>query len=137
MTVEFLITDTHPLIHYFCGNRKKLSKKALRAFDAAVSSKSISIFVPTPVLWELAMLVEQGDISLSKSFPEWVDELFKYPAIIPATFDVDTVKVFYGQNYHSDPFDRSIVATALLMALPLITNDGKMHEHKPCELYWD
>jgi PIN domain nuclease of toxin-antitoxin system len=137
VSAEFLVTDTHPLIYYFCGNQKKLSKKASKAFATAVASKTTSIYVPTPVLWELAMLVESNSITLSKPFSEWVDELFMYPAIIPAPFEVETVKHLYGLNYHTDPFDRAIVATALQLELPLISNDGKMHEHKPCYLYWD
>jgi PIN domain nuclease of toxin-antitoxin system len=85
----------------------------------------------------LALLVENDAIRLAKPFSDWVDELFRYPAIIPASFEVETVKHFYGLNYHNDPFDRAIVATALQLELPLISNDGKMHEHKPCDLYWD
>lgn len=137
MTAEFLVTDTHPLIYYFCGNRAKLSRKANDAFDAATSNKTTSIYVPAPALWEMAMLVESNAITLTKSFSEWVDELFLYAAIIPEPFDLDTVKHLYGLNYHTDPFDRAIVATALQLDLPLISNDSKMHEHKPCQLYWD
>jgi PIN domain nuclease of toxin-antitoxin system len=137
VSAEFLVTDTHPLVYYFCGYQKKLSKKVARAFTAAVDSKKTSIYVPTPVLWELAMLVESDSIKLSKPFTEWVEELFLYPAFIPTPFDVETVKLFHGLNYHTDPFDRAIVATALQLELPLISNDGKMHEYKPCDLYWD
>jgi PIN domain nuclease of toxin-antitoxin system len=137
VSAEFLVTDTHPLIYYFCGNQKKLSKKASKAFSAAINSQETSIYVPTAVLWELAMLVESDSIKLSKPFSEWVDELFMYPAIIPAPFEVETVKYFYGLNYHTDPFDRAIVATALQLELPLISNDGKMHKCQPCDLYWD
>ncbi len=137
MNAEFLVTDTHPLIYYFCGNKAKLSTKASQAFDAAVDSKKTSIYVPTPVLWELAMLIESDSVKLTKPFAKWVDELFMYPAFIPAPFEVDTVKHFFGLTYHTDPFDRAIVATALQLELPLISNDGKMHEHHPCDLYWD
>jgi PIN domain nuclease of toxin-antitoxin system len=54
----------------------------------------------------------------------------------PVAFDENTVKVFHDVRYHTDPFDRAIVATALQMELPLISNDGKMHENNPCQLYW-
>ena len=95
------------------------------------------IYVPTPVIWEVAMLVEDKQITISEPFSDWIDELFQYKAIIPASFEVDTVKNYYGLSYHNDPFDRAIVATALQLDLPLISNDGKMHEHKPCKLFWD
>lgn len=137
MTERLLVTDTHPLIFFFCDGGKKLGAKARQAFTESVTNRRTIIFVPIPVLWELAMLVEDDAIRLSKSFSDWIDELFAYPAINPCPFDIDTIKEFYGLDYHNDPFDRSIVATARQMDLPLITNDRKMHEHKPCELFWD
>lgn len=137
MTAQFLVTDTHPLLYFFCGNKSKLSKKALEAFQSSVDSKSTSIYIPAPVLWEVLLLAEKGTITLSKSFPDWVNELFRYPAIIPVDFTAETVKLLYGLNYHHDPYDRAIVASALQLGLPLISNDGKMHEHQSCQLYWD
>jgi len=134
---QFLVTDTHPLIYFFCNNQSRLSTKARGAFTAATESMTTVIYVPTPVIWELAMLVEDNEITISEPFSDWVDGLFEYKAIIPASFEVDTVKNYYGLNYHNDPFDKAIVATALQLDLPLISNDGKMHEHKPCKLFWD
>jgi PIN domain nuclease of toxin-antitoxin system len=137
MTAEFLVTDTHPLIYYFCGPSSKLSAKARAAFESATRNMSTSIYVPAPVIWELAMLVEKGTITPSKPFSEWIDELFQYPAFIPQQFDFDTVKILFGMNFHNDPFDKAIVATALQLQLPLISNNSALHEHKPCKLYWD
>lgn len=137
MSELFLVTDTHPLIYFFCNNQKRLSSKAVDAFNRATVSMTTVIYVPAPVVWELAMLVEDGDITLSMPFPDWLDGLFEYKAIVPASLEVETIKKYYGLNYHSDPFDKAIVATALELDLPLISNDSKMHEHKPCKLYWD
>ncbi|HMX45337.1 MAG TPA: PIN domain-containing protein [Candidatus Obscuribacter sp.] len=114
-----------------------MSTKVLEAFTAATESMTTVIYVPTPVIWELAMLVENNDITISEPFSDWVEGLFEHRAIVPASFEVDTVKHYYGLNYHNDPFDRAIVATALQLDLPLISNDAKMHEHKPCKLFWD
>lgn len=106
-------------------------------FTAATESMTTVIYVPTPVIWELAMLVEDNYITISEPFSDWVDGLFEHRAIVPASFEVDTAKYYYGLNYHNDSFDRAIVATALQLDLPLISNDAKMHEHKPCKLFWD
>lgn len=137
MTEKLLVTDTHPLIYYFCDGGKRLSAKAKQAFEEAVANQSTAIFVPAPVLWEMSMLLEENDIRLAKPFAEWVDALFQYSMINPVSFDEDTVKVFHNLRYHTDPFDRAIVATALQMDLPLISSDRKMHELKPCRLFWD
>ncbi len=137
MTDRLLVTDTHPIIYYFCGRDKRLGKKALAAFNEATTSAKTSIFVPTPVVWELAILVEEGAIKLDKPFPQWIDTLFQYPAINPVAFDVDIAKTCFDVRFHADPFDRAIVATAIQMDLPLISNDRKMHLHLPCKLFWD
>lgn len=137
MTDKLLVTDTHPLIYYFCDGGRKLSAKVKQAFEEAVSNRPTAIFVPAPVLWEMSMLVEDNDIRLARPFAEWVDDLFRYPMFNPVAFDESTVKVFHDVRYHNDPFDRAIVATALQMELPLMSADSKMHERTPCQLFWD
>lgn len=137
MTEKLLVTDTHPLIYFFTDGGKRLSAKAKKVFAEAVANQTTAIFVPAAVLWEMSMLVEDNDIRLAKPFAEWVDDLFRYPMFNPVAFDENTVKIFHEVRYHTDPFDRAIVAAALQMDLPLISNDGKMHKHKPCALFWD
>ena len=134
---KLLVTDTHPLIYFFCDGGRRLSKKAKQAFERATTSAQTSIFVPAPVIWELSMLVQNEDIEIDKPFSDWIDELFQYPTINPLSFDETTVKLLHDLRYHTDPFDRAIVASAIQIGLPLITNDQKMHSHIPCELFWD
>lgn len=137
MNERVLVTDTHPLLYFFCDGGRRLSKKAKQAFTEATRNYPTVIFVPTPVLWEMSMLVQDGDIKLSKPFGEWIDDLFTYQMINIWPFDHDTVKILHNVRYHSDPFDCAIVASALQLDRPLITNDGAMHDAKPCQLLWD
>jgi len=133
---KLLVTDTHPIIYFFCDGGRRLSKKAKQAFEEATANARTAIFVPSPVIWELSMLVQNDDIQIDKPFSEWIDELFQYPAINPLSFDETTVKLLHDLRYHTDPFDRAIVASAIQIGLPLITNDQKMHSHTPCKLFW-
>ncbi len=137
MSETLLVTDTHPILYFFCDGGKRLGTDALKAFQEAVTGSNTSIFVPIPVLWEISQLVVNGKIELGMPFSDWIDELFRYPAINPVLFDVDAVKIFHDVRFHTDPFDRAIVAVAIQMGLPLITNDRKMHDHQPCHVYWD
>jgi PIN domain nuclease of toxin-antitoxin system len=136
VTGRLLVTDTHPIVFFFCDGGKRLGKNAAQAFSEAVAGTTSSIFVPAPVIWELSLLEEAGKIALDKPFDQWIDCLFQYPAINPLAFDLETVKIFHNVRFHDDPFDRAIVATAIQMGLPLITNDGQMHKHLPCQLFW-
>lgn len=131
------VTDTHPLIYYFCGKQNRLGKKALKIFREAADLGSSSIFVPTAVLWELSILAQSGGIALRMPFSAWLDLLFQNRTFNPAPFEIETLKIFHDLRFHSDPFDRAVVSTALHMDLPLITNDSLMHAELPCELVWD
>jgi PIN domain nuclease of toxin-antitoxin system len=137
VSVEALVTDTHPLLHYFSGAQKKLSKKARGAFDDALVNRTTTIYVPSVVVWEASLLVENDDIKLAMPFADWVRKLFEYPTIVSHPFDESTAVVFHQVRFHADPFDRAIVAAALQLGLPLITNDGMMHRQEPCRLFWD
>lgn len=57
--------------------------------------------------------------------------------IISLPFDEQTAIHYHKLSFSSDPFDKAIVASAMQLELPLITNDALIHERKPCELFWD
>lgn len=131
------VTDTHPLIRYFCGNKSKLSRKVQRVFDDAVLKKTKAIYVPATVLWEMSLLIKDGEIRLSLPFDDWITALFKNPMVISLPFDEQTAVHYHSLSFGTDPFDRAIAASAIQLQLPLITNDSVIHEHKPCDLFWD
>lgn len=131
------VTDTHPLIRYFCGSKSKLSRKVQRVFDDAVEKRDKAIYVPATVLWEISYLIKNGKIRLSLPFEDWINTLFKNPMIISLPFDDQTVIHYHNLSFGTDPFDRAITASAIQLKLPLITNDTLIHECKPCELFWD
>lgn len=135
---EALVTDTHPLLHYFFNGGRKLSRKVKQAFADAIENRSRIIYIPSHVTWEISMLIENNDIALSVAFSDWIEALFSNnPMLLAQPFDTDTVIYCHGLKFHNDPFDRAIVATALQLDLPLITNDNVMHNKKPCIIYWD
>lgn len=102
MSEKLFVTDTHPILYFFCDGGKRLGKKALMAFQNAIAGNNTSIFVPVPVLWEIAQLVENGKIKLEKPLLDWIDDLFGYPAINPVPLDVEAVKILHHVRYHND-----------------------------------
>jgi PIN domain nuclease of toxin-antitoxin system len=85
----------------------------------------------------LHFAVHGGELELTIPFEEWLDRLFVAPGFSAQPLDMGTIKVIHWLNFHNDPFDIAIVATAMQMDLPLITNDSIIHKKKPCKLYWD
>lgn len=137
MSNGLYVTDTHPLVYYFCGRQNKLGKKALKVFEDAAQGGTTSIFVSPIVLWEFSNLLRAGKIKLKISLAEWIEKLFAYRNFNEVIFDIECVKTIQQLELHSDPFDRAIVATAMRMDLPLITNDQLIHQHKLCKVLWD
>lgn len=129
------VTDTHPLIWYI-SKHTKLPKKAKAVFDEAVAGKTV-IYVPTVVLWEISLLLKSGDeLKLGSDYPTFIQKLFTPDTFIEKKFNSEIVKISHDLTFNDDPFDQAIVATALHMDLKLISGDGDIHDHKPCDIYW-
>lgn len=133
------ITDTHPLVWYTAERYKKLSRKVKQIFDEAVIHRRTAIYVPTAALWEISLNLkaDRDSIKLSVLYSEFVKTLFRIPTVIEEPVTASIVALSHDLNFHKDPFDTLIVATALEKQLPLITNDSVIHRTAPCELIWE
>jgi PIN domain nuclease of toxin-antitoxin system len=132
------VTDTHPLVWYIVArNNRKLSKKVREIFDNAIRGQQ-AIVIPSAVLWEISLNIKSGgSIQLGVPFVEFVERLSRISTFIEQPVTSKIIACSHNLDFHDDPFDSLIVATALWKGLPLITNDAVMHARKPCELFWD
>jgi len=97
-----------------------LLSAAWQADDAAVSAISF---------WEIRMLQEKGRLSLPTDADSWRQELLADGLVeIPLTGDIG-IRAAALANFHGDPADRMIVATALA-GHRLVTSDRQI-------LAWD
>jgi PIN domain nuclease of toxin-antitoxin system len=133
---NLLVTDTHPLLYYLGNNERRLSKKAKHAFDRALAGE-LTIFVPVYALIEISLLQKRGRLQPVKPLREWASDLFSSSAFVLSPVDLSVAVRYDETSFTSDPADALIVATALHLGLPLITNDSLIHAAKPCLLYWD
>ncbi|RMI12730.1 MAG: type II toxin-antitoxin system VapC family toxin [Calditrichaeota bacterium] len=78
--------------------------------------------------WEIAKLVEYGRLELPCSLKEWFDQALSYPGIylLPLTPEIAIESTQLPGNFHRDPADQIIVATARVYDCPLITSDKKI-----------
>jgi PIN domain nuclease of toxin-antitoxin system len=132
--VAVYVTDTHPLVWYATNKSAKLSRKALSAFKAASREEAL-IYVPGFVLWEVAMLLKIGRISLQEDYGDWAEHLVAQPGFDMAPFSVDVTNEAYRYPF-ADPFDGVIVATARVMDLPLITKDFEITDSGLVDIHW-
>ena len=129
------VTDTHPLIWYSAGKHQKLSPRVIKVFDAAFADRAL-IVIPSPVLWEISILVEHQRIKLREPFQHWAAALVARRGVDLASLDLDVIAAAHQLTFHGDPFDRAIVATAKVMDLPLITRDQMIIDANVVDIVW-
>ena len=101
------VTDTHPLIWYTAGKHSNLSPRVRKIFDAAFANRAL-IVIPSPVLWEISILVEHGRIKLRESFQHWAAALVARRGVDQAALDLDVIAEAHRLTFNGDPFDRTI-----------------------------
>ena len=118
-----IILDTHIWIWWVHGDRK-LSQTAAAAI---ASHESLAIDVSVISCWEIAKLIEYNRLTLPCEISEWFENALSYPAIqlldlTPEIAIASTQLV----NFHRDPADQIITATAKVYDCPLVTVDTKI-----------
>ena len=114
------LLDTHILLWFLQGD-KKLSDKARQLIDSLRNSKFLSIVS----LWEIAVKVSLGKLVLDKPFERLFPEQLHFNRIQILDITVDSlIKLTTLPFHHRDPFDRLIIAQALVEELPIIGADA-------------
>ncbi len=123
-----IVLDTHAWIWVVAGDRT-LSGEARSAIEKAAAAGAV--LVPAIAVWELAMLVARGRITLAKPCPEWVDDALAAPGfgLAPLTPDVAVESARLPEPFHDDPADRLIVATARVAGAALVTRDRRILDY--------
>lgn len=123
-----LLLDTHIWLWLILGD-KSLKKTIINVIKKAAVHHTI--YVSAISMWEIAMLEHHDRITLGSPTGEWIHRALSTPGINLAHLSpeimVDSVKL--PDNFHKDPADRMIVATARTMNLTLITRDKSILEY--------
>jgi PIN domain nuclease of toxin-antitoxin system len=127
-----IVLDTHVWI-WWVSDPRRLSKDAERAIRSARR-----IGVPAISLWEFAMLRAKGRIETDRPPLEWVRLALALPRVelLPLTPAIAVHSSQLGGDFHGDPADRLIVATALAESAPLVSRDEKIHKYGGIPVVW-
>jgi PIN domain nuclease of toxin-antitoxin system len=128
------VTDTHAIAYYAGRRLSKLGPRSRRVFHEAEQGKVV-VYVPTPVLWEIADLAKVGVVELPSRFDHWCREIDARAGFIiePLTWpDVDQA----GHLPFRDPFDCLIAGTAIRLGCPLVTKDQSIVDSRLVETIW-
>jgi len=115
--MRFLI-DTHILIWFLERNSSLAAEKRDLIVDA---SSDVSVSIAS--LWELAVKLSLRKIRLSRTLSDVIGEL---AALDISQLDIRPRHVLAIEDlpfHHKDPFDRMIIAQAMVEQIPIITAD--------------
>ena len=78
--------------------------------------------------WEVAKLVELNRLTLPVALDLWTDRALAYPgiALLPLTPRIAIESTRLPGDFHRDPADQIIVATARVHAIDLVTADTRI-----------
>ncbi|MCR2747446.1 type II toxin-antitoxin system VapC family toxin [Limnobacter parvus] len=128
--------DTHVLVWLATGTRQLISKKAMKRIGEELERGEV--WVSTISAWEIAMLVERERLVLSLDVESWLNKINQINAIRfqPVSNKIAIESVRLPGEFHRDPADRLIVATARTMGLALITADEKIQAYPHVNTIW-
>lgn len=117
-----ILIDTHIWVWWL--TESTFLKKEHRAFLNKLSSDDIAISIIS--VWEVAKAVENKKLQFKISVEQWIALASESVIIIPldAAIIIDSTKL--PDNFHKDPADQLIVATARINQCALLTADEKI-----------
>ena len=129
-----ILLDTHTWIwahsttKLLSDNVKNLIKKT-QTDQRAIASISI---------WEFAMMVAKGRINVKIDPKRWLDNAIGSSGlqVIELTSEIAVESCNLPGDFHKDPADRIIVATARTHNLTLLTKDRKIIEYPHVKAIW-
>jgi PIN domain nuclease of toxin-antitoxin system len=120
---QLSLLDTHVLIWWIDGGAR-LSERARRAIAETAPLVSPISF------WELAVLVDRGRVVIDRDVSVWSRDLLASELVGVAQLTPSAaVTAALLPNFHGDPADRLIYATAREHAIPLVSKDGRIREY--------
>jgi PIN domain nuclease of toxin-antitoxin system len=119
-----LLLDTHTLLWYVAGD-PHLSKAAV----ALIMDPANDVFMSPASYWEIAIKVSIGKLTLHRPYEDFIDLCANgYGFVILPIEPRHTARVAalpFPPN-HRDPFDRLIVAQALVEGMSVVSADRKI-----------
>ena len=126
-----LLLDTQALL-WFLLDDSRLSDKA----RAAIVELERQMVVSPASLWEIAIKVSLGKYELPEPFELFWNEQLQVNRLTLLPISVGhTARVAGLPFHHRDPFDRLIIAQALVEGIPVISSD-RMFDQYEVERVW-
>jgi len=126
-----IVLDTHIWVWWVHGD-----ERLTRAQAEVIKANEVNVIGVSAIsCWEIAKLVEYGRLELPCSLKEWFEQALGYPGIrlLELTPEIAIESTQLPGEFHRDPADQIIVATAMVYGCPLVPGDGRLLEYPHVE----
>ena len=119
-----IVLDTHVLVWWVHGGEQLTQAQR----EIITANEADLIGVSAISCWEVAKLVEYGRLELPCSLEEWFEQALSYPGtqVLALTPEIAIESTRLPGEFHRDPADQIIAATARVYGCPLVTSDEKI-----------
>jgi PIN domain nuclease of toxin-antitoxin system len=119
-----ILLDTHIWV-WWVTSADRLSP---RQAETIAANESDVMGVSAISCWEIAKLVELGRLELAWPLDDWMSAALRYPGVslLALTPQIAIASTRLPGEFHNDPADQIIVATARTHDCALLTRDGKI-----------
>jgi PIN domain nuclease of toxin-antitoxin system len=116
-----LLLDTHVLL-WWLGDDSRLRADAA----AAIADPATAVYVSAASAWEIAIKKTVGRLEAPDDLPAQLEHhgFAELPVSVAHALGVEVLPV-----YHPDPFDRLLVAQAMLEGLTIVTSDAQVRRY--------
>ena len=124
---SLILLDTHVWLWLINGDSRAKSP----GFLTLIQKKSLedAIRVSIISIWEIGMLSKKGRIALKPyGAMEWVHQALRFPGISIEPLNCETAidSTDLAGDFHADPADRILIATARNLNATLISEDNRI-----------
>jgi len=130
-----ILLDTHALV-WWVADATRLSPRAKRAIRGAlhgghVMASAISMF-------EIATAIRRRRLVLAVPAEQWLADVRLLPELRfePVNADIAEIAGTFDETVPGDPADRIIAATAISLAVPLVTADERLRSAPRLRVVW-
>lgn len=122
-----ILLDSHALV-WLANGDKRLGRRARAAADRALADGKLAVSAVS--FWEIALLVAKRRLQIGRPARAWREALLQSGLHeIEVDGEIAIAAAQLG-DFHDDPADRFIVATASLAGATLLTTDQRILDWK-------
>lgn len=129
------VLDTHAWV-WWVTEDQRLSKRAKRVIEEARADAALLLSLIS--LWEIAKKVQKGQLVLDRPVDDWLDVAISATGLqlVELTRPILVESCRLPAEFHGDPADQIIVATARDRSGFVITKDRQIRSYEHVRSVW-